>query len=1289
MVEPPIFWSPFVGAFQKGELRDDAQLVFGGVLVRLLMMSGKDTTQYRGLAALPSILDNLLGSSNQEIREIGHRIKHILNTATVTTPLAVLCGPGGRHDNDFVDFREIAILPTGDEVLCQQAPFIRPSFLDDPDSIETRVEDYLDNAFRMLREDMVYEMREEVQIALQKKKGKHRGLRIDGLSMIDVYTGTEERKTRWGLMLQCRTDFKQFSGVGDKARETFLKKDPRGSKILKHQSLACLVADEQIVSFGTINRVEELLARNPPVIVLQLNGEASIAKTLSCLSTSKSVRLVQIDTATFAFEPVLAALQKMRSVPLCEEILFWEDGKPVAGASNATKVSHVTRAIARNLSVDLKTVLSLAKSIILDKSQAMSTLAGLAQRVSLIQGPPGTGKSFIGALLAKAIHDETDQTILVVCYTNHALDQFLNDLLENGIPDTSMVRLGGRSDKTVEHLTLQKQPRGRFSRSKADWGQIDELKRNSAGLEGQLNRSFRGLVNVTDKDLLSLLKRNHLEFYEAFEVPDDEDGMTRVGRGGHAVGEEYLISRWMKGQDAGVFKHEPHVRASARIWRMDASSRQEHLTRWENEITSDMMEKVCQAGREYDTCQDRLKRMFGESTIAIMKQKRIIGCTTTGAAIYADAIKEARPNVLLVEEAGEILESHVLTALGPSIDQMILIGDHKQLRPKVNSYQLTVEKGDGFDLNRSLFERLVLKGFPHETLSTQHRMRPEISAFIRELTYPELVDAPTTRNRPDIRGVLKNVIFIDHSHPEDEDSRIADRGDGSSTSSKQNTYEAQMVLKIVRYLAQQGYRSENIVILTPYLGQLYKLRDALKNDNDPVLNDMDSSDLARAGLLPTAPTGSKATKARIHLATIDNYQGEESDIVIASLTRSNKSNTIGFMDSPERLNVLLSRARNGMILIGNSRTFMHSKRGGGLWGRLIKLLQDGQYMYQGFPVYCQKHPDRTVLLKQPNDFNDHSPDGGCTETCGAIRDCSHICPMRCHPNRSGLNNLDDHATIPCKQRMGGKCPAGIHGLTWECHSGPPDTCSACVREAKRLEEQAKRDLEAQEKREAAEAEHQRRMAELEARLQAEKAAEEERKRQQERERLREAEEKLRLQRALEAAAAERARQEVEAERLRQAAEKRRLQREQAEKAAEEERKLQQERDRLRQAEEKRRLQRALEAAAAERVRQEEEAKRLRQAAEERRLRREQEAADSERIMQEERARWLQRLEEARAAQLERQREQEAQQLALRRQAALRAAREKEEARAAAVARAREYDAEQERKKQESSGCMIQ
>ena len=116
-----------------------------------------------------------------------------------------------------------------------------------------------------------------------------------------------------------------------------------------------------------------------------------------------------------------------------------------------------------------------------------------------------------------------------------------------------------------------------------------------------------------------------------------------------------------------------------------------------------------------------------------------------------------------------------------------------------------------------------------------------------------------------------------------------------------------------------------------------------------------------------------------NIAVIDNYQGEESDIVVASLTRSNKFNAIGFMDSPERLNVLLSRARDGLILIGNSQTFLHSRKGGSLWERLFTLLEKGRYVYQGFPVKCERHPERVVLLKRPDDFDYLCPDGGCRE----------------------------------------------------------------------------------------------------------------------------------------------------------------------------------------------------------------------------------------------------------------------------------------------------------------------
>jgi superfamily I DNA and/or RNA helicase len=234
---------------------------------------------------------------------------------------------------------------------------------------------------------------------------------------------------------------------------------------------------------------------------------------------------------------------------------------------------------------------------------------------------------------------------------------------------------------------------------------------------------------------------------------------------------------------------------------------------------------------------------------------------------FTTDIQAAKPEVLLVEEAGEILESHIITSLAPETKQMVLIGDHQQLRPKVNNYDLTVEKGDGYDLNMSSFERLVKKGYPHQTLTQQHRMRPEISTLVRELTYPELVDAETTKARPNIRGFSDNVIFVNHDRSEEEDRRIKDPREIAS-SSKKNLYEAEMVLKTVRYLAQQGYGSDDIVVLTPYLGQLKMLQDILARENDPILNDLDASDLSRAGLLcKVAVTSPK--KRSVHISTID------------------------------------------------------------------------------------------------------------------------------------------------------------------------------------------------------------------------------------------------------------------------------------------------------------------------------------------------------------------------------------------------------------------------------------
>lgn len=545
-----------------------------------------------------------------------------------------------------------------------------------------------------------------------------------------------------------------------------------------------------------------------------------------------------------------------------------------------------------------------------------------------------------------------------------------------------MLRLGniGKATSRLKALGLHEQAAA-FKLTPAAWSAIQRLKASTDHLSKRLSQSFERYMstNVSMSDLMEYLEflDDDINYFDAFTVPRSQDGSSIVGKRGKAINDYYLIDQWCSGRNRGVLSSRKMTADAVRIWAMPSPTRQTIFAKWQTAILEDRVTELSKVAAEYDKAQRELDEAFKTRNIDVIKSKRVIGCTTTAAAKYAHELRATSRDVLLVEEAGEILESHVITALGEKTTQLILIGDHKQLRPKVANYDLTVERGEGYDLNRSMFERLVLKGFPHQVLTQQHRMRPEISTLVRSITYPDLLDAPKTKGRPNLRGFQDNLIFVDHRQPEREIRETANWRDMTSLSSKQNQFEAEMVLKCVKYLAQQGYGSEHIVVLTPYLGQLRLLQEVLSKENDPVLNDLDTADLIRAGLVPTS--NNKQHRRKLRLACIDNYQGEESDIVIATLTRSNTKCDIGFMSAPERINVLLSRARNALIIIGNSETFLGSRKGKLVWEQLFKMLNTGKHMYTGFPVECMRHQERKTILSAPTEFDAECPDGGCKE----------------------------------------------------------------------------------------------------------------------------------------------------------------------------------------------------------------------------------------------------------------------------------------------------------------------
>jgi len=112
-----------------------------------------------------------------------------------------------------------------------------------------------------------------------------------------------------------------------------------------------------------------------------------------------------------------------------------------------------------------------------------------------------------------------------------------------------------------------------------------------------------------------------------------------------------------------------------------------------------------------------------------------------------------------------------------------------------------------------------------------------------------------------------------------------------------------MALSFAHYLLQNNYKQEQITILSLYSSQALEIvKLANKKDNWEMPLD------------------------NVRITTVDNYQGEENDIIIISVVRSNRDNVIGFLKSANRINVALSRARNGLYIFGNADCLAHAAK---------------------------------------------------------------------------------------------------------------------------------------------------------------------------------------------------------------------------------------------------------------------------------------------------------------------------------------------------------------------------
>jgi len=247
-----------------------------------------------------------------------------------------------------------------------------------------------------------------------------------------------------------------------------------------------------------------------------------------------------------------------------------------------------------------------------------------------------------------------------------------------GIPQSSIVRLGGKATTATEPLQLEKQ-RTNYRTPKMEFVAIDQIKNLREENCTELQKTFDAYKSayVQNPQLLGYIEFEDPQYFEAFAIPKAHDGRKLIGRNGRPIHDFYLLDQWMKGRNAGFLSYHENVVKAFNIWSMSYTERKEKVKTWQDALFKEQVGHVYDTGEAYNSCLASIDRMYGRKTEAILNEKRIIACTTTGAAKHGERIRAASPTVVLVEEAGEILESHVLTALGPKTDQLILIGDHK------------------------------------------------------------------------------------------------------------------------------------------------------------------------------------------------------------------------------------------------------------------------------------------------------------------------------------------------------------------------------------------------------------------------------------------------------------------------------------------------------------------------------------------------------------------------------------------------------------------------------------
>ncbi|CAE7406794.1 Znfx1 [Symbiodinium natans] len=642
-------------------------------------------------------------------------------------------------------YQEMPILPTSAEMIGHCAFEVQENM-----QTYEKCADYIQTHFMLLREDYIEPLRAGIKLFMQ---GRH------SPKDLHVYTGVKVvgvLSTWEGLVYRIEL-----------RREEIRKVNWEKSKQLMYGSLLCFSDDDfKSLIWATVWRRDAALMSSKAQLDIRLpfdpwDDRLSPGKVFCC-----------IENVTIYFEAyrhVLIALQNMRAtdVPFQHTLLSPQpDPLPPTYLKEETDMFHFHNVFTSCEKADSEISApksfrilaewppALRQALDLDPSQLDAVQHALTHQMALIQGPPGTGKTFVGLKIVQAILDNTKllrhSPVLVVCYTNHALDQFLEGIFKFC---ENIVRIGSRSKseqmmrRNLKELVMGVPPSREFLQARkcltdrrdylrdelakavvqVDSHTVSAAQAKSLMSEQQFEEFYQGFLDylgdskedfpedawVVDDEIWSRVMKEWLgtsdpsrfapvpkhqggglPSFKAFGLTEESDeddyapyGSKDDGDEEEAANEVYdrklddneqaeqvdekrksrmdffqeLHNAWLPYLDEYYENLTPEMRSldwrEENLWRLLPNQRRECYRQWLVEAHEEARGVLPELAHLLERNAESRAALERDRKLAVLREMQVVGMTTTAVSKYQQLLKELRPEVVIVEEAAEVLEA--------------------------------------------------------------------------------------------------------------------------------------------------------------------------------------------------------------------------------------------------------------------------------------------------------------------------------------------------------------------------------------------------------------------------------------------------------------------------------------------------------------------------------------------------------------------------------------------------------------------------------------------------------